>query len=468
MFTGRTRELEKMETLYQRGRFECIILYGRRRVGKTTLINEFIKDKPAIYYMAVEGTKKENLAGFSRAIFNSRRKDSIAGGVEFPDFESLLKYIDELARSGERHILAIDEFPYLASSYPTISSLLQSHIDQCWKDSRLYLILCGSSMSFMEEQVLGYKSPLYGRRTAQFKLHPFTFFEAAAMLDSFSLEERAILYGVTGGIPEYISRIQPGADMDTAITSLFFEESGRLFEEPSNLLKQELREPASYHSILSAVAGGASRMNEIATKTGLETGGCSNQLASLIALEIVKKERPITENESSRKTLYRLADSMFLFWYRFVRPNISAISAGAGQMVYQHIVKPQMNDFMGTVFETICLQYLYLPQVYKGLPFPLGNAGRWWGNNPEKRRQEEIDIMAVQGQSALFCECKWRQNPIGADVAEMLVERGQLFRFESRYFIVFSKTGFQEDAVLYKETRPHLQLVSFEDMAIGF
>ena len=140
------------------------------------------------------------------------------------------------------------------------------------------------------------------------------------MLECFSAEEKAVLYGVTGGIPEYLSRIHPGTDMDTAIVSLFFEESGRLFGEPSNLLKQELREPASYHSILTAVAGGASRMNEIATKTGLETGGCSNQLASLIALEIVKKERPLTESESGRRTLYRLADSMFLFWYRFVRP----------------------------------------------------------------------------------------------------------------------------------------------------
>ena len=152
------------------------------------------------------------------------------------------RYIDELARSGKRQILAIDEFPYLAASYPTISSLLQRHIDQCWKDSRLYLILCGSSMSFMEKQVLGYKSPLYGRRTAQFKLHPFTFFEASPMLESFSAEEKAVLYGVTGGIPEYLSRIHPGTDMDTAIVSLFFEESGRLFGEPSNLLKQELRE----------------------------------------------------------------------------------------------------------------------------------------------------------------------------------------------------------------------------------
>lgn len=173
-------------------------------------------------------------------------------------------------------------------------------------------------MSFMENQVRGYKCPLYRRRTAQFKLHPFTFFAPVSMLGSFSVEEKAVLYGVTDGIPEYPSRIQPGLDMDTAFVSLFFEESGRLFEEPFNFLKQELREPAFYHSILTAMAG------------------------------------------------------------------------GAGEMVYRYIVKPQLNDFMGTVFETICLQYLYLPQIYRRLPFPLGNAGRWRGNNPEKQRQEEM------------------------------------------------------------------------------
>ena len=141
------------------------------------------------------------------------------------------------------HLIAIDEFPYLAASYPAISSMLQSHIDLHWKNSHLFLILCGSSMSFMEEQVLGYKSPLYGRRTAQFKLHPFTFFEARKMLTGFSPEEQAVLYGVTGGIPEYLSRISQTQTMDENILELFFDESGRLFEEPVNLLKQELREP---------------------------------------------------------------------------------------------------------------------------------------------------------------------------------------------------------------------------------
>lgn len=248
MFVGRDRELKKLETLYEQREFQFVIFYGRRRVGKTTLMNEFLKDKKSVYYMAVEGTKSENLAGLSKALLSLKGEETALSA--FPDFEAMLEYIDQLAKNRERIVIAIDEFPYLAASYPAISSMIQSHIDHCWKESRLFFILCGSSMSFMEEQVLGYKSPLYGRRTAQFKIHPFTYFEAKEMLSSYTNEEQAVLYGVTGGIPE--------------------------FDEPSNLLKQELRDPATYHSIISAIAGGASRLNEIATKTGLETSGCSS------------------------------------------------------------------------------------------------------------------------------------------------------------------------------------------------
>ena len=218
MFIGRSRELAKLESLYNSNHFEFAVFYGRRRVGKTTLINEFIKDKHAVYYMAVEGTKKENLAGLSKALLAAHT----VSAPQFGDFEDLLEYVDQLAMTNARQILVVDEFPYLASSYPPISSMLQSHIDQCWKNSRLFLILCGSSMSFMEEQVLGYKSPLYGRRTVQFKLHPFTFFEARQMLSGFSAEEQAILYGVTGGIPEYLSRIDRNRSMDENIIELFF------------------------------------------------------------------------------------------------------------------------------------------------------------------------------------------------------------------------------------------------------
>lgn len=310
---------------------------------------------------------------------------------------------------------------------------------------------------------VGRENELKGRRTAQFKLHPFTYFEARQMLPSFSPEDQAYLYGITGGIPEYLRRIQPSEDLDTNIIHLFFDESGRLFEEPTNLLNQELKEPASYHSIISAIASGHSRMNEIATKTGLESSGCSNQISSLLSLGIVKKEIPVTEKENSRKTLYSLNDSMFLFWYRFVRPNISAISRGVGSSVYYNLVKPQLSDFMGKIFEEICAQYLFLPQVYSTLPFPIGNLGRWWGSNPLTKSQEELDLMSIQENQAFLGEYKWKNTPTDMAVIEKLLERGALFPFQEKWYYVFSKTGFTDSAIAYG--RQHgVTMISFADL----
>ena len=462
MFVGREREISKLNKMYQSEKFEFAVLYGRRRVGKTTLIQEFIRDKDSFYYMSVEGTKKENLSGLSKVLLS--KSDLLSSTAEFSDFEKLLEFIDSLAISEKRIIIAIDEYPYLAASYPTISSMIQSHIDNCWKDSRLFFILCGSSMSFMEEQVLGYKSPLYGRRTAQFKIHPFTFFEARQMLDGFSDEEKAILYGVTGGIPEYLSRISKKLNIHENIIELFFEESGRLFEEPINLMKQELKEPMSYHSIISAIASGASKVNEIATKTGLESSGCSNQLSSLIALGIVQKETPITEAETSRKTLYHLSDSMYVFWYRFVRPNISSIVRGVGEQIYYTVVLPQINDFMGKVFEEICIQYLFLPKIYSELPFPVGKIGRWWGNNPKKKRQEEIDIISVCEEKALLGECKWKNDKVDISVLETLLERGELFHYINQSYIIFSKSGFTREISEYAKSHKEVKLIDFATM----
>ena len=481
MFIGREKELSSLETLYANKEFQCAVIYGRRRVGKTTLINRFIEDKNAIFYMAMEGTAEENLRGLSKALLQQQINPGQKSGDQliiypevnnlpsYSDYESLLLSIDQICmrkETEERLVLVIDEYPYLAVSYPAISPLLQKHIDQCWKNSSLFLILCGSSMSFMEQQVLGYKSPLYGRRTAQYKIQPFDFFEAREMLKSFSYEEQAILYGVTGGIPEYLSRIQQEKSLDENIIQLFFDPSGRLYEEPENLLKQELKNPATYHSIIQAIASGASRMNEIATKTGLESSGCSAQIRSLISLGLVRKETPITEKESSRKTIYRLEDSMFLFWYRFVRPNQSAVSRGLGEFIYQNHVRNQISDYMGQVYEDICRQYIYKPAIYVGLPIMISDLGRWWGNNPQKKCQEEIDLMAVVDRQAIFCECKWRNEQVSSDVIRTLEERSELFSFTEKWLYVFSKSGFTADAYEYIRGKERIVLIAFEEMLV--
>ena len=461
MFYGRSAELERLNEMYSSDKFECAIIYGRRRVGKTTLIKEFIKGKKAIYFLAREASGAINLKGFSNDVYSVSAAE-LAGNSFFADWEKALDYIHRISQQS-RIVLAIDEYPYLAWGFRPISSIIQAHIDTQFKDGKLFLILCGSSMSFMESQVLGYKSPLYGRRTAQFRIAPLGFFESLPFFDNYANADKAILYGMTGGIPEYLAGFDRSKSVSDNIIDLFLAASGRFFEEPANLLKQELREPSTYNGIIEAVAGGSSRLNEIATKCGLESNKCAKYLNSLISLGIVKKEFPITE-VSSKRSIYLLDDMMFRFWYRFVFPHMSSIVSGLGRSVFENVVEKGLAEYMGLVFEDICKQFLYEEAKREALPFFVGKAGRWWGSNPKEKRQEEIDILAFHRDSALFCECKWRSAPVDIDVLSDLEAKSNLFAFEKKRLWLFSRSGFTDRLTIHAEKRPDIRLICFDDM----
>jgi AAA+ ATPase superfamily predicted ATPase len=281
MFVARNQELRSLQKLYEKEKFQFAVLYGRRRVGKTTLINEFCKGKKAVYFVAVQSTRKENLEVLSAQILSVLAPN--APRNPFGSFREAVDYVFAMAER-ERFVFAIDEYPYLAEGDASVSSVLQAAIDRYKAGSKLFLLLCGSSMSFMERQVLSSKSPLYGRRTAQFKLLPFDYLDSAQMLPGFSREEQLTFYGVTGGVPEYLARVDHRLSLRENVQELFFDPSGRLFEEPSNLLKQELKMPQTYNGIITAIAQGSSKLNEIATKVDIPTSQCSKMLGTLISL----------------------------------------------------------------------------------------------------------------------------------------------------------------------------------------
>ena len=461
MFVGRKAELDSLVISYKKDSFQFPVIYGRRRVGKTTLINEFCKSRKTVYFVAVQSTIRENLE-----ILSSQILSALAPGAPknpFPNFREAIEYVFECAKN-ERIIFAIDEYPYLANSDKSVSSILQAAIDRRQSDSKLFLILCGSSMSFMEKQVLGYESPLYGRRTAQYKLQPFDYLESAEMLSGFSNEEKITLYSMTGGIPEYLSRIDNSLTVRENAQALFFNSSGRLFEEPSNLLKQELKMPETYNAIIAAIAGGSSKLNEIAAKADIETSQCSKMLSSLISLGFVRKEYPVTEVKS-KKSIYILDDWMFVFWYRFVQPEISRITAGLGADVCEEVFAEQLSSHTGRAFEECAKQYMWRALKGKKLPVSFKKIGRWWGNNPKERREEEIDFIAFSGEEALFGECKWRSAQIGEDTLYDLARKAKLFpRFEDVSYILFSRSGFT-DALTEKASRhSDTLLISIDDM----
>ena len=247
------------------------------------------------------------------------------------------------------------------------------------------LILCGSSMSYMEDQVLAYKAPLYGRRTAQMKIQPFDFAETCRYCQYFSPEEKALMYGVAGGTPQYLLQMNDHQSVEENIKNTFLNPNSAIYEEPSSLLKQEVREPAIYNAIITAIATGASRMAEISTKVGEDSNVCSTYVKNLIALGIIRKEVHYGE-KTTRKTIYSIEDNMFRFWYRFVPENNSIIARGAVELAYRRI-EPHLSDYMGHIFEDICSQYLWALLLKGKSPVDFSELGRWWGTDPRTRSQ---------------------------------------------------------------------------------
>ena len=460
MFIGREKELYTLDKLYKSDKFEFVVIYGRRRVGKTALINQFVSDKKPIYFMGVESNEKQNLENFSKSIIEF--SSGIPAENSFSSFQAALEYVFKLAEN-ERIVLAIDEYPYVARSSASLASTLQMLIDKYKDSSKLMLILCGSSMSYMEDHVLAYKAPLYGRRTAQMKILPFDFEESCRYFNNLSDEDKALIYGVVGGTPQYLLQMSDKLSVEENIKNTYLNPMSFLYEEPVNLLKQEVREPAIYTAIITAIATGHTRMSEISSKVGEDTNVCSNYIKNLMNLGIIRKETPYGE-KASKKSIYSIEDNMFYFWYRFILGNNSMIARGAADMVYKRI-EPQLSNYMGRVFEEICMQYLWKLLLEGKAPIEFVSLGRWWGNDPIQKRQAEIDIMGEQdSESALFAECKWRNEKLELDILETLIGRSKLFHYTKVHYYMFSKSGFTKACIEKAEKLRNVSLVTYADI----
>jgi len=460
MFIGRERELNKLNELYHISGFQFPVIYGRRRVGKTALINEFIKDKEAIFFTGIESNAQQNLENFSRSILSYA--DEALENTMFPSFQAALEYVFKLAEK-KRIILVIDEYPYVAKASKSLASTLQSLIDKNKDTSKLFLILCGSSMSFMENHVLAYKAPLYGRRTAQFKILPFDFFESRSYFKKFSDMDMAAVYGIVGGTPQYLLQMNDDLSLEENIKRCFLDPSSPLFEEPNNLLKQKVREPALYNAIITAIAKGGTKLSEISSKVGEETSACAAYIKNLISLGIIKKETPFAES-STRKTIYKIDDNLFRFWYRFVPDNIASINRGLTDAVYKKI-SPMISDYMGAVFEDICIQYLWKLREQGKVEIEFTDLGRWWGNDAKNKCEAEIDIMGTDGANgALFCECKWTNEKVDVGVLDTLVDRSQLFHYKNVQLYLFAKSGFTKGCIEKAQELGNVMLITFDDV----
>ncbi|WP_027203624.1 ATP-binding protein [Butyrivibrio fibrisolvens] len=476
MFIGRERELQSLEKVYAKNGFGMTIIYGRRRVGKSTLITEFIKGKKAIFYTATKVGADRNLELFSKQVLDVVDPDY--SGLAFSSLENVLDILTKkVSESDEKIILVIDELPYWAEKDEALLSILQKYIDTQWLDKNIMLILCGSALSFMENKVLSEKSPVFGRRDSQIKLEAFNYRDAALFVPNYSSEDKAICYGVTGGVAKYLAMIDSSKSLDDNIKQLFFNTDGYLFDETRNLLTQEFSDVTLVNNIIEQVASGENALNIIASKVREKDSTVLYSLEKLIDVGLVEKKKCITEEKNKKKTQYVLKDYMFKFWYEFIPKAVSVIEMGQGELYYEKVVKPQLHAFMGSVFEEMC-RYYTLEQGIQGVfgSF-ITQTGNWWGvqqlqDDTGKWYQQaaDIDVVGIStvDNTAVIGECKFKNEKIDKNIYETLIGRSRLIsgKYNITKYLLFSLSGFTDWFDTIDKT--NIFLITVDDMFRNF
>ncbi|AMQ18723.1 ATP-binding protein [Thermococcus peptonophilus] len=384
-FVDRKEELESLRERLLSENFELVVIYGRRRVGKTRLVLEAVKGIPHVYYLAVEGDNLRHFRETAERIFPEVRYSR-------EDWEGTLH-----ALKGK--VIVIDEFPNLIKEDPKVLSVFQRAIDIDLSNSGTKLILLGSSVGMMAEKVLSYKSPLYGRRTGSMKLKPMSFFALKEFFPEASWEELVEIYGLTDGIPFYITRVKlpfwEWLEKELKDPVSFFR------DEVDFLLRYEFSEISTYKRILEAIALGRTTPKEIRDFTGMRHSDITPYLRNLISVDLLIREVPVTEKPTSKRGRYYLADNFLAFWFRFVYPNLSRIEEGTFEVAE---IRETYPHYLGRVFEKVARQFLVGMNKAGKLPFRLTKIGRWW------YKGEEIDLVALneRERKALFVEVKWK------------------------------------------------------------
>jgi hypothetical protein len=456
-FINREKELAFLEGKWKEQRAQLIVLWGKRRIGKTELVKQFIKDKSHVYFLSESTSELEQLKRFSFAI-GQFFKESLLETRGFGEWEESFRYVKE---KNERFVLVIDEFPYLIQSNPAIPSLFQKAWDEYWSKSNIYLILLGSSMAMMETEVLGYRSPLYGRRTGQWKIDPMTFESAGRFRQRKDFDDRLLHFSVAGGVPAYWALFSQEKDFIKNLREHVLRKGQMLYDEVEFILREELREPRYYFSLLQAIAQGKQKLSEIVNATGISQPMANKYLGVLSDLKIVVREIPVTEERAlkSKKGLYWITDEFFKFWFRFIYPKRAEIEMDRIENVLAHI-KKEMPQYLSPIYEKVAIETVW---KYMDKFFPFTAVGRWWDKN------EEMDIVGINKDlnSILFGEVKWSERPVGTDIYEELKTKAKKLQWGKKgrkdFFCLFSKKGFteamikrakEEKVLLFKEDVP--------------
>ena len=460
MFVGRETELKFLNERYMEKSGQLIVLYGRRRVGKTETLREFCRDKPHVFFSCTQTTDRVQLRNFSVRML----KEGIPAGKyisEFEDWEKALRAVLDLPYGEKKKFLVIDEFPYMCRGNKSIPSVLQNLWDSELRDSNVMIILCGSAMSFIEKELLAEKNPLYGRATGIYKMKEMGFYDAVKFFPGYSARDKVLAYAVLGGIPHYLKQWSTELSIGENIRRNILTKGCVLYSEVEFLLHQELRETSIYNSIIEAVALGSTRLNDISQKSLVDdTSKTSVYLKNLIELGIVEREfsvdAKLKEHANSNRGIYRLTDNFFRFWYAFGFGNYSQLEDGDTDGVYEYVVKPALHEFASYAFEDVCREFVRGMQKKNQLPFRYARMGRWMGKttvrdekaaNGLRTAETEIDILCIDrnAEEYLVGECKFKGTPFSySEYLNTMAKLTPLKKKAEFHYALFSESGFDK------------------------
>lgn len=442
-FIDRFKELETLENEYKKDDSSFVVIYGRRRIGKTALLNKFSENKKCVRLLATEESESMNRANFAKVITDYTGNPLIEKANL--SWEELFNQI-VLSPGTEKKLIIIDEFQYIGKSNPEFVSVMQKIWDTLLKDEKIMLVLCGSLINMMYSQTLAYDSPLYGRRTKQIRLKqiPFRYYKDFVKRD----DERFLIeaYAVTGGVPKYIEAVS-GDDIYDIISSSVLDMQSYLYEETEFLLKNEVQEVGSYYSIIKTIASGCEKLSDISSALGINATNLPKYLKVLIDLDILERVVPVTEDkpEKSKNGLYKIKDNYIRFWFKFVYPHKSYIESEHTEFVMEKIKEGFVKNHVSYVYEDVCRnEYLHTLIANNAFSFVPTRIGKWWD-----RKDTEIDVVATDNDNnIIFGECKYTQKPMDINIYYDLLKKVERVNWKkadrNEHFVFFCVSGYTD------------------------
>ena len=457
-FIDRYEEQEFLNDEYKKDTSSLVVLYGRRRIGKTALITEFGKDKEILYFLASEESERENLNAFKNLVAEFTNNELLKH-ASIDNWDLIFKTLIN-SNIEKKKLIIIDEFQYLGKTNTAFPSIFQRIWDTILKEKNAMVILCGSLISMMEAQTLSYSSPLYGRRTGQIKLQQIKFQHYHEFFNDKNRKELIEYYSVTGGVPKYIEVFYDSKDIYSSIKNNVLSKQSFLYEEPMFLLQNEVSEIGSYFSIIKTIAAGNQKLSKIATALEIKQTSITKYLQTLISLDILERQVPITEEnpEKSKRGLYKIKDNFLAFWFQFVYPNKSFIEIERVDFVMNKIKSNFIDNHVAHIYEDICIEKMWTLNAENTWNFNFDKVGRFWNNTTE------IDVVAFDstGNDIIFGECKYTEKKMDTDIFYLLLEKSKevIWKNNNRreWFVLFSINGFTDEMIKLASNRNDIVL----------